>query len=345
LTTPPAPAPRAPRSAKQQDETQLLVSSYHVPRLAPQQAPPEDTFELTPGVIVDVRHNRVYAMNPDGGIHAVDAGNGQTLWTSKLAAKPIGFAEGRVIAQVETPASNRKLVVKALDPSTGKELVTSTTDLPVDVLPSIGRTLKGDFEAFVTATDGSAVVSWEFKQPIQRTIPPGTRSELHPPQGVRPLTVPPKKVTSGGFRMDLGTGKTSQIDLKNLKELAPHVAALDLPSEQPQTNPETPFLSVDGRFGLISERTASPSDLDQYTLTVVDRQTNARLGKFKSHTSSVRFIVIDSRIIYESTPYSQRQGDQIREEPPSLNGVELATGEHVWSLILRDTTYRGPFPP
>ena len=41
------------------------------------------TMELKAGVIVDTVKNRVFYMNREGGIEAVDVASGRTLWSSK----------------------------------------------------------------------------------------------------------------------------------------------------------------------------------------------------------------------------------------------------------------------
>ena len=308
----------------------------------PQQPGQGGVFQLAPGVLVDTGRSRVYAMSPDGGIHAVNAINGEKIWATRAAAKPIGFAGDRVIAQAETPGSESKLVVVALDPLTGAKTVAGGTSLPAYVRPSIGQTLSGDFLAAAMQMDGNTVVSWEFREPVRRTLPPGTKSELPSSGGVKPLSIGPEKVNKGSFRMDLATGAVSPVDVTSAR---PEALEFFLESLQPRTNETGQVLSADGRNILVSRLTGNTADLEKYTLAILDRKTNVRLGEFKSYVSVVPFILIGSRVIYDSPAYVQRVGSELVQQLPKIKAIELLTGQQVWSLDLRDTAYRGSFPP
>jgi len=101
------------------------------------------------------------------------------------------------------------------------------------------------------------------------------------------------------------------------------------------------FLSADGRHVLVSTPTGNDTDWERYTLTVYERGTGKRLGEFKSHVSTVPFFVTDSRVVFETGPYTR----QSVEEPPKIRAVDLTSGKEVWSKEVRDPEYRGPFPP
>ena len=137
----------------------------------------------------------------------------------------------------------------------------------------------------------------------------------------------------------------------NLKTGAVSPAAPDqgrsghLNLEDLQQDSEDRFLSADGLDIMVSKRTGDDADLDKYTLTVLDRKTNARLGEFKSEVSLVPFFVDDAKVIYQSSPYVRRNGKDIVQEPPRIRAVDLKSGKEVWTFELRDTRYRGYFPP
>jgi len=217
--------------------------------------------------------------------------------------------------------------------------------LPEHVVPSIARTLKSDFRATAAPMDGGTLVSWVFDEALQRTLPPGTRSELHPSQEVRPLAVGSEKVNSGSFRIDFTTGTTSPVGSAETNQLRSRTAEIPFETQQSNNDQHTPLLSVDGQSSMVSERTGGPADLQKYTLIVMDRKTSKQLGRFRSHTSVVPFIVIGSRVLYESTLYRYRDRDRLVEQPRRIEAVDLSTGSEVWSLELRDTVYRGAFPP
>jgi hypothetical protein len=139
--------------------------------------------------------------------------------------------------------------------------------------------------------------------------------------------------------MDLSTGAMSSLD-EGTSQFQPEAV-----SSRSAGTSNQPGTSVDGRYSLTSELTGSAADLEKYTLSVTDDQTRKRLGKFKSIESVVPFIVIDSRVIYESGSYRQREGNEIVNHLPQLKAVDLLTGKLVWNMEIRDTAYRGSFPP
>jgi hypothetical protein len=49
---------------------------------------------MRPGVVVDPAAGRLYMMNPQGGIDAVEITSGKLLWTTKEAAKPLIAYDG-----------------------------------------------------------------------------------------------------------------------------------------------------------------------------------------------------------------------------------------------------------
>jgi hypothetical protein len=63
--------------------------------------PMNQSFTLVPGVVVDPVAGILYAMNPDGGIDAVDIPSGKVLWKATSAAKPLLVFDHRLVAQRE----------------------------------------------------------------------------------------------------------------------------------------------------------------------------------------------------------------------------------------------------
>ncbi len=109
--------------------------------------------------------------------------------------------------------------------------------------------------------------------------------------------------------------------------------------------PETESPSADGRYVLVSTQTGDDTEFKKYTLTVYERETKARIGKFRSYVSLMPFFVWKSEVIYESSPYVLRTGDGVREESRKIRAVDPRRGKEIWSAEIRDAKYRGPFPP
>jgi hypothetical protein len=103
----------------------------------------------------------------------------------------------------------------------------------------------------------------------------------------------------------------------------------------------TQYESADGRHIVSSERIADDKTWAKYRWTVFERATNRRIGEFQTHVAFSPFVVRDTTLIYETTPYI-RSG---KAEPAKLRGVNLATGQETWGVEVRELVYRGPFPP
>jgi hypothetical protein len=300
-------------------------------------------FELSTGVIVDPAGRRIYVMDPEHGIKAVDLATGERMWLTKIAAKPIGWAAGRLIGQVETSEIPNRLTIVAINPATGSKIVAGGMTLPGDVRASVTESLKGDFKAVAGLADGDTVVSWQFTKRSPKALPPGTRSTLPAPGGIAPRALI-NGTDSGVFRMNLATGAVSSMSTGESEPLNRLLMEEHLAPEQPNIS-DRQFPSADGQNILVSTQTSDDEELEKYTLTVYERETKARLGEFKSHVSLVPFFVWRSLVIYESSPYVQRTGDGVREQPRKIRAIDLKAGKEIWSVEIRDAKYRGPFPP
>jgi hypothetical protein len=57
------------------------------------------------------------------------------------------------------------------------------------------------------------------------------------------------------------------------------------------------------------------------------------------------FVVSGSRIVYVAQPAMRVEGKKMIEEPLRLRALDLKTGAEMWTALVTDTAYRGPFPP
>jgi hypothetical protein len=92
---------------------------------------------------------------------------------------------------------------------------------------------------------------------------------------------------------------------------------------------------------MASERIADNDTWNKYRWTVYEKDSNRRLGEFRTHLAFAPFAVKGSILIYETTPFVKAG----TEEPAKLRGIDLTTGKEVWSVEVRENTFRGPFPP
>ena len=123
------------------------------------------SFELRPGVVVSLDKNEAYVMKPEGGVAAVGLSQGNELWRSSEAAKPLTLSGDLLISQAEPKAGERALRIVTLDTSEdGRPEVQQSVDLPNGVNAMIGETPNRSFRAVARVVTGEAAVAWEYAE-------------------------------------------------------------------------------------------------------------------------------------------------------------------------------------
>ena len=80
---------------------------------------------------------------------------------------------------------------------------------------------------------------------------------------------------------------------------------------------------MDGRHVLASQRVADDRVWEKYLWTVYERSNGRRLGEFRAHNAFNLFVVRNSLVIFETTPFA-RLGSP--EEPAKLRAISLGNG-------------------
>jgi hypothetical protein len=319
----------------------------------------DQSFTLTDGIVVDMATRRIFYMTPDGKVGAVGIDPGKKLWSNAAGAKPIGIANAKVIAQMEDVGGINKLRVVSIDTKSGASGVRSkTVALPANVVTSVTDTLDGTFTAAAfESANNDADISWQFTPRVPSPIAPGTQS-MFPESAQSPQPAPPMALLSnepangGALHLDLQSGALTPA-APGLVNVMPPAAMLQAPLQAPLQpsgdNAPTSVqpgetLSADGRHILVAEKTDEAGALYKYTLSVWDARRKL-LGAFRSFASTVPFFVTGSRVIYETPSYIERVGDELVTRPRMLRAADLDSGQEIWSVIVRDNSYHGPFPP
>ncbi|HET7437468.1 MAG TPA: hypothetical protein VFN10_22380 [Thermoanaerobaculia bacterium] len=298
---------------------------------------------LREGLIIDGARNTAYVMTPNGGIAAVNLLTGNVQWKSETAAKPLGLVGTRLVSQVEpkTAAEVNMLTIAVLDVQQRGAMITrKAMKLPANVRAAVAGAMNGRFSAVATGSGSNAVITWTYTPiPQLRGMPELPEETLEREQAAAAPKAASKPM-SGSMRMNLRSGAMSV--MRNA-EAARAIATPTwvIPASQIDASPATQYESADGRHILTSERVADDPEWNRYQWTITDRATGQRVGQFRNHISFSPFVVRDSIIAYETTPY-MHEGD---EQPAKLRGVDLRTGREVWSVEVRELVYRGPTPP
>jgi hypothetical protein len=296
---------------------------------------------LRPGIVIDPSGNTAYVMTPEGGVAAIDLASGAKRWTSNAAAKPLAIVGNRLVSQVQPTTRTNRLELAVLDTSQrGAVAVRSATELPSSVRVGIGETLDGKFDTEPRLVGNSAVVAWRFEgQRLRGIIEDAEGGETNvAPEAQRAGTQQPLQ---GAVQIDMTTGAASPADVGLTAAVPEQKRWILSANERVAGAAPTQYESADGRHIIASERIADNRTWAQYRWTVFERATNRRVGEFQTHLAFTPFVVRDSTLIYETTPYI-RSGN---EEPAKLRGINLTTGQEAWSVEIRELVYRGPYPP
>ena len=314
-----------------------------------------NSFQLTSGVIIDPAKNQAYIMTPVGSVDAINLSDkGSKAWSNNDTAKPLAIISGNLITQANTPdGADNKLKIVTLDPTTGKSNKDAIVSLPPSVKASVLETDNSFFSTTPKPVNTNpntkeVDVSWQFISVPNNKLPEkglirGTKGMRSDKANNNSSTgnLNASKIQSGSFRLNLTTGQTSNIIIKDsMLVVAPIPQSRPQPSVLSNTGgTNTKYLSADGKHLLTSQKTNDDLVWDKYTITVTARATGARIGEFKSHVPVVPFYVKNSIIYYITEPYSRRVNNGLLEEPLKLRALNLTTGKELWSQAVKDTNY------
>lgn len=295
------------------------------------------TTELRPGIVIDPANNVAYTMTPEG-VAAIDLASGAKRWTSSAAAKPLAITGNRLIAQVEPKTRTNRLELAVLDTrERGAVAVRSTAELPSFVQVTIGETIEGKFETEANLVANNAIVTWRFdRQPLRGIV---EEAEVGATNVAEAQRAGAQRSVQGALQINLTTGAVSLADANLVADVSKRRWVVG--NENAAVVAPTQYESADERHIVSSERIADDKTWAKYRWTVFERATNRRIGEFQTHLAFSPFVVRDTTLIYETTPYI-RSG---KAEPAKLRGVNLATGQETWGVEVRELVYRGPFPP
>lgn len=337
------------------------------------------SFELVPGVVVDQGRETLYLMTPEGAVEKLSVTSGNSLWTSPHAAKPLGLFQGHVISQVDGVDSMTGLEIALLNAADGSVVGQRLkTTLPSGVRSSIDDRLGLTFEARARVLNEVPYVTWVETRRYSKGVapPPGTllvqeqtAAYRMDTQARRLLAVDPALLNSspqppagvlttatGGFAEPpaaAGEVIAATEVLGAMVSPAPRIvlkrwhrsSGVALPDQELFRGSHIlQYRSSDGLHLLVSERVA-PRDFDEYEWSVFSLETGRLVGRLRSHRSHASFFVTGPIIVFEEPPYSRSVAGELVEQPRRLRAAILGSGSEVWERSLRDTAYRGLFPP
>jgi hypothetical protein len=354
----------------------LLYAAEPLTLLPTYQTHSSDAADLHPGVVVDESRGVAYLMNPDGGVDAVALDSGDLLWSSEQAARPLTVAGDRLIAQGPPTVSRGTLGLVVLDTTDGTRRQDLQLGLPANVRATVDGALGVEFEAWGSVVNGEPYVLWEETRRYTKGIAPepgepmeeklegagrldlaaGNAIAVDPADVERQPPLP--SAAEQAARQWRAAGELASVPrlagdtLAAVRTVGQRIL-LARWSPQGAPLPEVelfsgPFLhqirSADGRHLAVVERVA-PGEWEEYGWTLFSLETGRRLGQVRQYPSHAWYIVHGTQLIHVAPPYGRRVGDERIVEERRLRSIDINSGEPLWEQPLRDTEYRGPFPP
>jgi hypothetical protein len=275
-------------------------------------------------------------MNPDGGIEAVALNNGLVEWKSIQADKPLAILNGKLVCLATGTDAGNELKFTTLDIATrGNKLSERTLPLPDKVIVSVDERIQSSFETSAYMKDGSVYLMWKYTaQPVK-----GYDQREDKTEDIR------------GPRTEKGLIQLKP-DLEQIESIVADniMAEIEIRPKSEFTEAQISrikgrqFYSIDKKHIVGVERINSEDSWIKYKWTLYDLSGN-EIGSFNSHFSYMPFYLKDSKLVFVTSPYAKRNGNEMIEEPLKIRSVSLDTGKEIWSKAVRDTKYRGAFPP
>ena len=336
------------------------------------------SFEFRSGVIVDPDRSAVYLMNIQGGIDAVDLASGKLLWRTNRAAKPLLCHEDLLVAQTEPPVGQQFLRIALLNT---REITADPRfvdiPLPADVQATIDEGMESSFSAAARMHEGALVLSWRYiyrritghppgpdDQALDRKVAGSVRIDI-PTGQIDPIdemvAVPEPELPAAVFQrkeaqappgpvcrvsnvlvaIERATFEGKQrVSLKRW-DAETGEALADVTLFDGGLNFRS--VSADKRHLLASRRAASDSRTWEWAVYALE--TGAKVAELRYDEPGARFFLSGSRLIHETNVTSRLVGGQMVVEPGKLRAIDLETGSEIWIQAIRDTQYRGPYPP
>jgi hypothetical protein len=336
----------------------------------------DSPFEMLPGVIVDPGSERLYLMNPQGGIDALELASGKLLWTAQGAGKPLAAFDDRLAAQAEPARGSRSLPIALLRTKDGARIDASIeVPMPAAVMPpSIDNRLGFESSVDARAEQDGLLVWWTVtsRQISGLPRPASVRNDsgaalidlqtyrattLAPEQararlrsatssatsrlaGTEGLYFPPQPV--GQFFVSVKLGPASAGQPAVLKRWS---AETGEPLPHTDLGPGYVASSVSADQSLFLAVSRASTTAPDYLWSLYAIASGERVAQARLPDSAQPFFVWHSILIYEAAPASRSAGGNRVEEPLALSGLNLKTGAQIWKRALRDTSYHGSYPP
>ena len=180
-----------------------------------------ESLELRTGVIVDFKKKRIFLMNAEKTIEAVDIDSGKKLWSSAVAAMPLAVRDGLLVAQADAAKPGNTLDLVVLQAQDGRQVSKSSVALPARVRTHIDDGILSKFSTRAVTIGDESFVSWEHRARPARGMPPLPDEDGKPMEAAQPRT-------AGTVRLNVRSGKASLIEPTDVPQAVHDVRPMNL---------------------------------------------------------------------------------------------------------------------
>lgn len=289
--------------------------------------------ELQPGIVVNKSEATVFLMQPQGGIVAINADSGVSLWVSRAADRPLVIRDNQLLAQANANTTG-VIPLRYLDQQSGALIDSADVIVTETIMASVSDGLGQSFSIDTTVSNA---LSWSFEQQVAKGTSPSIE-ELLTSQDIEGVAL--------NAINEVGSIDLSVTQLSDLVSVPGAFASqpIDVLTNRIPNVEGRQFLSADGAHILVSR----PNDLSnvqaRYQWTIFT-STGERLGTFNTVSAYSAFVVINSNAIFSTPEVSfQTSTGDIQNIPFSVRAVSLESNQQIWQTSVRDTRYQGPLP-
>jgi hypothetical protein len=157
----------------------------------------EDNWTFMPGGIAKLDGTIAYVAGSGDTVEAIDMANGQPIWDSKKAIRPLAITENSIVAVGQrVPNRPNTIVIVTLDPATGAlQKESQIIEFPDWVAVDGGIGLQ--FASTASVENGDLVIRW---QAVRQSIQPG-------PKVTAEVIAASRRNSTGVARVNLETGE------------------------------------------------------------------------------------------------------------------------------------------
>jgi hypothetical protein len=337
----------------------------------------DSPLALRPGILVDLKGQRIILPAVDGGIEAISYLTGTQSWASERADKPIVLVDGVLLAQVGVGQSPI-LKIAFIDPATGEIEGEREVRLPEMVVPVVGASKRMRFFIKAHRIEGRLILEWKhIMNPRFRAFDPDFYSEPYS-RGLKPL------IQTGQVEVQTGSRNLRVVDEADVQVLGSDCVPPDSASRSVgngirrswgcvgstlvsaeetgsggsrqvvvrrwdrRSGSSLGSVTLEHRGGEFKNPsidglhvlTSSPDfeeETKTYSLWAHSAESGRLVGRVKHHVSAARFFVAGSLLVLEAPPSGEQVGGEWREAPLRLKAFELSSGNLVWEHVIRDT--------